>query len=63
MLDGENCTIMTLIKSDRVQITKERSAFATRTSDGSGTTECGKVLGVSWGRRQATREITSAVCR
>lgn len=38
------CVIMALISSDRVQITRKRSAFATRANDGSKTTECRKVL-------------------
>lgn len=43
------CVIMALISSDRVQITRERSAFATRANDGSETTECRKVFSVYLG--------------
>lgn len=34
----------------------------TRVNDGGETTECRKVLGVSWDHRQTARKITWAVC-
>jgi len=35
----------------------------TRVNDGGETTECRKVLGVSWDHRQTAHKITWAVCR
>lgn len=55
--------IIAQIRNNRMQITSERSATMTRVNDGGETTECRKVLGVSWDHRQTARKITRAVCR
>lgn len=55
--------IIAQIRNDCMQITSERSVSMTRVNDGGETTECRKVLGVSWDHRQTARKITWAVCR